>query len=168
MKDCKISTISFSGSSNGHCSCKNSSEIRPSGFQIREFLPPYLIEGLPVMPFRSFLCHNQIPKEFILHTWHIDWMQHLDETGDGWTQLAVTTDRATRMTVAQPSKTRDALSSSQFLNSLMLRFGAPSVVKEETPRKISFLRISDYRISYLRRLLGQYRGCCPRTSASDL
>jgi transposase InsO family protein len=71
------------------------------------------------------------------HTWHVDFIQDMEETDEGWTQIAVATDRATRMSLAKASRTRDAAAAITFLQELTFRFGSPSVII--TDRASAFL-----------------------------
>ena len=59
------------------------------------------------------------------HTWHLDWIQDLEETRQGNTQLLVAIDRSTRYCLLQSFAQRDAASVLKFLHSLSTKFGAP-------------------------------------------
>jgi hypothetical protein len=70
------------------------------------------------------------------HTWHIDWIQDLP-LSEGNSQIAVATDRATRITFAKAFPSRDALDSVKFVHLLMCQYGAPSTII--TDRASAFL-----------------------------
>ena len=61
------------------------------------------------------------------HTWHLDWIQDLPES-KGLSQIAVATDRATKITYAQAFPSRDGTNSVKFLYNLMCTYEAPAAI----------------------------------------
>jgi hypothetical protein len=85
------------------------------------------------------LANSGIP----FHTWHLDFIQDLEPSAQGHTNILVAVDRATRYTVAIATKDRSTSTTLSLLHHLSTRFGIPSRIV--TDRGLYFMHeFADY------------------------